>query len=46
MHSTDYKQHNKVGQQSLQKKQDGDKNFLSGFSAKGNTLGYYTLKFN
>lgn len=43
MHNADYKQHNKVGQQSPQKKQDGDKNFLSGFSAKGNILGYYTL---
>lgn len=31
----------------MQKKQEyGDKNFLSGFSAKGNILGYYTLKFN
>lgn len=40
------KQYNKMGQQILQKKQDGDKKSLSGFSAKGNVLGYYTLKFN
>lgn len=46
-HNMAYKQHNKMGQQTPQKKkEDGDKNFLTGFSAKGNIPGYYMLNFN